>query len=75
MEQLLKKLSGLSELREAVSVLEGGKSPVVISGLQSAHRALVGAAVAASMGRPAVFLCGDEQEVRCLHDGNERNTR
>ncbi|MET0017498.1 transcription-repair coupling factor [Oscillibacter sp.] len=68
MEQLLKKLNELPELREAVSSLENGRSPVAVSGLQIAHRAAVGAAIAASMGRPAVFLCGDEQEVRRLAD-------
>ncbi len=66
MEHLLKKLNELPELREAVASLESGRSPVAVSGLQNAHRALVGTAIAAPMDRPAVFLCGDEQEVRRL---------
>ncbi len=66
MEQLLKKLNELPELREAAACLENGKSPVALSGVQSAQRAAVGAAIAAALGRPAVFVCGDEQEVRRL---------
>ncbi|KAF5071016.1 Transcription-repair-coupling factor [anaerobic digester metagenome] len=66
MEQLLKKLNELPELRETVASLESGKSPVAVSGLQSAHRAAIGAAIAHAMGRPSVFLCGDEQEVKRL---------
>ena len=67
MEQLLKKLNELPELREAAANLDNGRSPVALSGLQAAHRAIVGAAVAQACGsRPAVFVCGDEQEVKRL---------
>jgi transcription-repair coupling factor (superfamily II helicase) len=66
MEQLLKKLQEIPEVSELIRRVEEGGCPAEISGLQSVHRAQVGAAVAAAAGRPAVFVCGDEREARAM---------
>ena len=66
MEQFLKKLHSLPEVRELVCRVEEGGCPAVITGLQSVQRACVGAAVAAGTERPVVFVCGDERDARML---------
>jgi transcription-repair coupling factor (superfamily II helicase) len=66
MEQLLKKLNTLPELQELVRRVESGQCPAEITGLQTAQRGAVGAAVARATGRPAVFVCADEREAQTL---------
>ncbi len=66
MEQFLKKLNELPEVRELVRRVEEGGCPAEISGLAPVHRAIIGAAVAYAAKRPAVFVCGDEREARTL---------
>ena len=66
MEQFLKQLQTIPEVAELIRRVDGGGCPAAVSGLQPVQRACVGAAVAAAAGRPAVFLCGDEREVRQL---------
>ena len=66
MEQFLSKLQTIPEAAELIRRVEAGGCPAAVSGLQPVQRACVGAAVAAAAGRPAVFLCGDEREVRQL---------
>ena len=66
MEQFLKQLHTLTEVRELIRRVEEGGCPAAITGLQPVQRACVGAAVAAATERPAVFVCGDEREVRVL---------
>jgi transcription-repair coupling factor (superfamily II helicase) len=66
MEQFLKKINELPEIRELVGRVEEGGCPAEISGLAPVHRAIVGAAVAQATERPAVFVCGDEREAHTL---------
>lgn len=66
MEQLLRQLNTIPEVAELVRRVEAGGCPVAVTGLQPVHRSCVGAAVALGCGRPAVFVCGDEQEARRL---------
>ena len=66
MEQFLKQLHTLPEVHELIRRVEEGGCPAAITGLQPVQRACVGAAVATGTGRPAVFVCGDEREVRVL---------
>ena len=53
-------------MAELIRRAEDGGCPVAVTGLQPVHRSCVGAAVAKGCGRPAVFVCGDEQEARRL---------
>ena len=66
MEQFLKQLKTIPEVSELIHRVEEGGCPAAVSGLQPVQRACVGAAVAAALDRPAVFVCGDEREVRQL---------
>ena len=66
MEQLLKQLETLPEVAELIRRVEEGGCPAAVTGLQPVQRACVGAAVARAVDRPAVFVCGDEREVRQL---------
>jgi transcription-repair coupling factor (superfamily II helicase) len=66
MEQFLRKLNEISEVRELAHRIESGGCPTEVSGLQPVHRAQIGAAVAYAVRRPAVFVCGDEREARTL---------
>lgn len=66
MDQFLRKLNTIPEVAGLVRLVESGGCPVAVTGLQPVHRSCVGAAVAQGCGRPAVFVCGDEQEVRRL---------
>ena len=66
MEHFLKQLNTLPEAAELVRRVEDGGCPAVVTGLQPVQRACLGAAVARAAERPAVFVCGDEREVRQL---------
>ncbi len=66
MEQFLKQLNTIPEVAELIHRVEEGGCPAAVTGLQPVQRACVGAAVAAATNRPAVFVCGDEREVRQL---------
>ena len=66
MEQFLQQLQTIPETAELIRRVEEGGCPAAVSGLQPVQRACVGAAVARGTGRPAVFVCGDEREVRQL---------
>ena len=66
MEQFLKQLNTIPEVSELIHRVEEGGCPAAVTGLQPVQRACVGAAVAAAADRPAVFVCGDEREVRQL---------
>ncbi|WP_295582732.1 transcription-repair coupling factor [uncultured Oscillibacter sp.] len=66
MEHFLQQLNTIPEVAELVRRVEEGGCPAAVSGLQPVQRACVGAAVARAAGRPAVFVCGDEREVRQL---------
>ena len=66
MERFLQQLNTIPEVAELVRRVEEGGCPAAVTGLQPVQRACVGAAVARGAGRPAVFVCGDEREVRQL---------
>ena len=66
MEQFLQKLNTIPEVAELIRRVEEGGCPAAVNGLQPVQRACVGAAVARALGRPAVFVCGDEREVQVL---------
>ena len=66
MKQFLQQLHRIPEVAELVRRVEDGGCPVAVSGLQPVQRACVSAAVAYACDRPAVFVCGDEREVRQL---------
>ncbi len=66
MKHFLEELTKIPEMAELLRKLEEGISPVAVHGLQPVQRACIGAAAATAEKRPAVFLCGDEQEARVL---------
>ena len=66
MKQFLKQLNTIPEVQELIQRVENGGCPAAVTGLQPVQRACVGAAVADALERPAVFVCGDEREVRQL---------
>ena len=66
MKQFLQQLHQIPEVAELVRRVEDGGCPVAVNGLQPVQRACVSAAVAYACDRPAVFVCGDEREVRQL---------
>jgi len=66
MEQFLQQLHTIPEVAELIHRVEEGGCPAAVNGLQPVQRACVGAAVARAADRPAVFICGDDREVRQL---------
>ena len=66
MDQLLNKINTLPEMQELNSWIVRGGGPAELTGVQSAQRALVGAAASAALKRPAVFVCADEREAQTL---------
>ena len=66
MEQFLQQLKTIPEISELIRRVEEGGCPAAVTGLQPVQRACVGAAIAAAADRPAVFVCGDDREVRQL---------
>ncbi|MDD3347026.1 transcription-repair coupling factor [Oscillibacter sp.] len=66
MEHFLQQLQTIGEVRELIRRVDEGGCPAAVSGLQPVQRACVGAALARATDRPAVFVCGDEREVRQL---------
>mgnify|MGYP002509452983 CR=1 FL=1 len=66
MEHFLRQLQTIPEVSELIRRVEEGGCPAAVTGLQPMQRACVGAAVARAVGRPAVFVCGDEREARIL---------
>ncbi len=66
MEQFLQQLHTIPEVAELIRRVEEGGCPAAVNGLQPVQRACVGAAVAWAADRPAVFVCGDDREVRQL---------
>ena len=66
MERFLQQLNTIPEVAELIRRVDGGGCPAAVTGLQPVQRACVGAAVARASRRSAVFVCGDEREVRQL---------
>ena len=66
MKHFLEAIASIPEAAELIRKLREGAGPVAVNGLQPVQRACVGASAAWALGRPGVFLCGDEQEARVL---------
>jgi transcription-repair coupling factor (superfamily II helicase) len=61
---LLQQLRDMPQLRELTRAVDGGETPVTVTGLSPVHRAQVAAALALASSRPLLLLCADEKEVR-----------
>ncbi len=66
MKKFLQALAKIPEVSELIRRVDEGGCPAAVSGVQPVQRACIGAAVAQGLERPAVFVCGDEQEARTL---------
>ena len=66
MEEFLRQLETIPEIKELIRRAEENGCPAAITGLQPVQRACTGAAVAHALSRQAVFVCGDEREARQL---------
>jgi len=64
MEQFLKELLQLSELREMAEAVESGHCPVSATGLSPVVRTQTAAALARATERPLLMVCADEAECR-----------
>ncbi len=62
MKELLKILDTVPEFQRLEAALEGGRSPVEVSGLSPVHRAHFAAGLLARLGAPVVLVCADEGE-------------
>ena len=62
MENLLRELLALPQLRELTAAVENGDCPAQITGLGPVHRAQTAAAVRKATGRPLLMVCADERE-------------
>ena len=62
MKLLTAAMNRLPEVQELIAALEGGRSPVALSGVAAIHRAHVAAGVGLVTGRPVVMVCADEGE-------------
>ncbi len=56
-------LKNEAEFQKLISKIGSGGTPVVMSGLESIHRAEVSAAIRLITGRPVVIICPDELEM------------
>ena len=66
MRHFLGELTKIPETAELIRKIQEGIGPLAVNGLQPVQRACVGAAIAMTLQRPAVFVCGDEQDARVL---------
>ena len=62
MKLLLDILDQVPEFRRLTAALEGGRSPVEVSGLSPIHRAHFAAGLLTRLGAPVVLVCADEAE-------------
>lgn len=60
MLNIAKELLNTPSLTPLLNALEGGVSPVLVSGLSAVHRASLASALYAELGRPLFVLCPDE---------------
>ena len=68
MKELLAALNTVPEFNALLAALDGGRSPVAVSGLSLTHRAYFAAGLRERTGRPVVVLCADEADVHRLAD-------
>ncbi len=66
MKELLKILETVPEYQRLEAALEGGRSPVEVSGLSPVHRAHFAAGLLTRLGAPVVLVCADEGECQRL---------
>ena len=66
MKLLLNILEKVPEYLRLEAALDGGRSPVEVSGLSPVHRAHFAAGLLARLGCPVVLVCADEGECRRL---------
>ena len=62
MKLLTAALNGIPEFQQLLSALEGGRSPVALSGAAAIHRCHIAAGIGLITGRPVVVICADETE-------------
>ena len=62
MENLLRELLALPQLRELSEAVERGDCPAQMTGLSPVHRAQMAAALRQTTSRPLLMLCADEKE-------------
>ena len=62
MKLLTAALNRLPEFGQLLAALEGGRSPVALSGAAAIHRCHIAAGIGLMTGRPVVAVCADESE-------------
>ena len=62
MKLLTAAFSRLPEFQQLLSALEGGRSPMALSGAAAIHRAHIAAGIGLIAQRPVVVVCADEGE-------------
>ena len=62
MENLLRELLALPQLREMAEAVERGDCPAQMTGLSPVHRSQMAAALRKATSRPLLMLCADERE-------------
>ena len=62
MKLLTAALNRLPEFGQLLAALEGGRSPVALSGVAAIHRCHIAAGIGLMTGRPVVAVCADESE-------------
>jgi len=61
-ENLLRELLALPQLRELAEAVENGECPAQMTGLSPVHRAQLAAVLRKATSRPLLVLCADERE-------------
>ena len=62
MKLLTAAVSRLTEFQQLLTALEGGRSPVALSGAAAIHRVHIAAGIGLTARRPVVVVCADELE-------------
>ncbi|MCI9155751.1 MAG: transcription-repair coupling factor [Lawsonibacter sp.] len=62
MKLLTAALNRIPEFQQLLSSLEGGRSPVALSGVAAIHRCHIAAGIGLLTQRPVVVVCADESE-------------
>ena len=66
MKLLTATLNRLPEVQQLLAALEGGRSPVALSGTAAIHRAHAAAGIGLAARRPVVVVCADESDAEKL---------
>ena len=62
MKLLTAALNRIPEFQQLLSALEGGRSPMALSGAAAIHRVHIAAGIGLIAQRPVVVVCADEGE-------------